>query len=46
MKDYIVDFIFRVYVNAENSEAALEQAEYILMDLNSGDYDQVNVEEL
>ena len=46
MKDYAVEFIFRVYVNAENSEDALEQAEYILMDLNSGDYDQVNVEEL
>ena len=46
MKEYVVDFIFRVYVNAENSEDALEQAEYILMDLNNADYDQVNVEEL
>ena len=46
MKKYAIDFIFRVYVDAENSENALEQAEYILMDLNDSDYDQVNVEEL
>lgn len=46
MKEYVVEFIFRVYVDAENSENALEQAEYILMDLNDSDYDQVNVEEL
>lgn len=46
MKEYVVDFIFHVYINAENSEDALEQAEYILMDENSSDYDQVNVEEL
>ena len=46
MKKYVVDFIFRIYVDAENSEDALDQAEYVLVDENYSDYDQVNVEEL
>ena len=46
MKTYVVDFIFRVYIEAENEGEALELAEYALMDEISSGYDQVNIEEL
>ena len=46
MKEYVVDFIFRVYVNAENESEAMSEAEECLLDMNTSDYDKIEVEEL
>ena len=46
MKDYVVDFIFRVYVSAENESEVISEAEERLLDMNTSDYDRIEVEEL
>ena len=46
MKEYVVDFVFRVYVNAENESEAMSAAEERLLDMNTSDYDRIEVEEL
>ena len=46
MKEYVVDFVFRVYVNAENESEAISEAEEYLLDMNTSDYDRIEVEEL
>lgn len=46
MKDYVVDFIFRVYVNAESESEAMSEAEECLLDMNTSDYDRIEVKEL
>jgi hypothetical protein len=46
MKDYVVDFIFRVYVRAENESEAMSEAEERLLYMNTSDYDRIEVEEL
>ena len=46
MKEYIVDFIFRIYVNAENENEAMSEAEERLLDMNTSDYDRIEIEEL
>jgi hypothetical protein len=46
MKEYVVDFIFRVYVNAENESEAMSDAEESLLCMNTSDYDRIEVEEV
>lgn len=46
MKEYVVDFIFRIYVNAENENEAISEAEKCLLDMNTSDYDRIEAEEL
>ena len=46
MKEYVVDFIFRVYVNAENEREAMSEAEVRLLDMNTSDYEEITVEEV
>ena len=46
MKEYAVEFIFRVYVSAENESEAMSEAEECLLDMNTSDYDRIEVEEL
>ena len=46
MKEYVVEFIFRVYVNAENASEAMSEAEERLLYMNTSDYDRIEVEEL
>lgn len=46
MKEYMVDFIFRVYVDAESESEAMSKAEEKLLFMNTSDYDQVSAEEL
>ena len=46
MKEYVVDFIFRVYVSAENESEAMSEAEECLFDMNTSDYDRIEIEEL
>lgn len=46
MKEYVVEFIFRVYINAENESEAMSEAEEHLLDMNTSDYDRIEVEEL
>ena len=46
MKEYMVDFTFRIYVNAENESEAMSKAEEHLLDMNTSEYDKIEVEEL
>lgn len=46
MKEYAVEFIFRVYVNAENESEAMSEAEESLLFMNTSDYDRIEIEEL
>ena len=46
MKEYVVDFIFRVYVNAENESEAISEAEESLLFMNTSDYDRIEIEEI
>ena len=46
MKEYEVSFIFKIYVNAENESEAMSEAEECLLDMNTSDYDRIEIEEL
>lgn len=46
MKEYVVDFIFRIYIDAESESEAMSKAEENLLFMNTSDYDRIEIEEL